>query len=718
MPGIEEESEMVGTEMLEAFSRPAISRPTTLHRPLSPGDAQLQQVMPPRPRAGRNKVMFSGLPDASMGAAVQGAPGAKAPPSHAVPGSLMQAPLGRRVPYIPAPAAYMPFPQRAAIRVCRMESLPEQENAVPSAAILPPQAHCSPWRQLTADSCTLDESKTSVREKVAFAVKQVRPTVLRHILLRNKLVDKYTQMNGLPKSNLVSMIMGSAVATRELLRGAAFQKSDGTHLLLDQTGKTSIANYKRFIEMEPTPRPVSDTFNQTCAAGPGIFARNRFPPGVTTLDRLTWWERQATKIFADYQVSMNRSLDTTGEIPALDGFEDPGRDRFLVMFDDRYQMHKIRQESPQHSKGPVTNGDASKLALEAEAELAQAVVEANKAKDNFSRAQAARSAALSARTHTSFGRGDQRFGVRSARTPHTALRLCTAESHGAVSRGDRAFSALGPGIKDDTSIRGAGCGRPGTEAEFAPRAGSASLDPEAMRARSLSSSWDGHDRSTSPLRYRAKAHLAQGSVSPSRLSIGGELLSEWGLKNTFAMAAAEGRKQFAEKGGHADRNLSLRAGQAYKDSTLDHVKTLMAADAPRDADRRTAGTDRGTKLSAHLLALKNLGTRRWRKAYERGTTDFVPNASALSDYWLSGNAGKFSLDVGGGQTPSRSMDNSSPLPPPIVEKRKSSSPSKMVVGARSKAPPMHLIGEQAARRTEAYNFGSAVHPKTDMVFTM
>ena len=64
------------------------------------------------------------------------------------------------------------------------------------------------------------------------------------------------------------------------------------------------------------------------------------------------------------------------------------------------------------------------------------------------------------------------------------------------------------------------------------------------------------------------------------------------------------------------------------------------------------------------------------------------------------------------------MDNSSPLPPPIVEKRKSSSPSKMVVGARSKAPPMHLIGEQAARRTEAYNFGSLVHPKTDMVFTM
>jgi hypothetical protein len=66
----------------------------------------------------------------------------------------------------------------------------------------------------------------------------------------------------MPKENLVSLFANSPQATRELLRGAYLQKSDGSHLVLDEKGVDSFDKYKRFIELEATPRPVSDTFNR------------------------------------------------------------------------------------------------------------------------------------------------------------------------------------------------------------------------------------------------------------------------------------------------------------------------------------------------------------------------------------------------------------------------------------------------------------------------
>jgi hypothetical protein len=128
------------------------------------------------------------------------------------------------------------------------------------------------------DGLGLKENKTEIRQRVGFAIGQVRQTVLKHILLRNKLIDFGVQLNTLPKANLVALVVSSTAATRELLRGAYLQGPGGTHAALNGAGVVSLDKYKKFVELEPTPRPVSDTYNLSVMAGPGLFQRNRFPP--------------------------------------------------------------------------------------------------------------------------------------------------------------------------------------------------------------------------------------------------------------------------------------------------------------------------------------------------------------------------------------------------------------------------------------------------------
>lgn len=124
----------------------------------------------------------------------------------------------------------------------------------------------------------LNENKSEIRQRVSFAIGQVRQTVLKHILLRNKLIDAGIQLNTLPKANVVALVLSSQQATRELLRGSYLQGAGGSHVVLNDTGVESLGKYKKLIELETTPRPVSDTYNLSVIAGPGIFQRNRFPP--------------------------------------------------------------------------------------------------------------------------------------------------------------------------------------------------------------------------------------------------------------------------------------------------------------------------------------------------------------------------------------------------------------------------------------------------------
>jgi len=455
---------------------------------------------------------------------------------------------------------------------------------------------------IDADELGLNYNKTEIRHRVTAAIRQVRPMVLRHILLRNKLIDGSTQLNVLLKENLVALVISSHNATRELLRSPCLQNAAGGNLVLDAPGIESLNMYKKFIEMEPTPRPVSDTYNQVCVAGPGLFQRNRFPPGVTTLERLTWWERQADQIFEDY--ATNQSIrQNGGAIPTVDGWSSPeGKERTWVMFDEKHRMRKVKERGKTPLKMPVTpfeDAEAMELAMQAEAELQQAIATATSAKENLSRAQAR------SRCQTSFSMASQH--IDSALGPVAGTRSSwprTPGSHRAVS-----------------------CGN-GEEGECRTAADSRRLSPSGRNP-------------GSPLRFRAREEDRQrGWLSPSRFMNGGEFQPEYVQKNTFTGAR---------------RVLCIRAGLPYADSTYDHLNTLLMQKTPKL--RSTAEQpDTTPALPTHLLALKNIGTRRWRKAYERGTTDFVSDAAQVKQYLNPRDSKIFDLWGADKQPP----------PPPLV----------------------------------------------------
>ena len=232
----------------------------------------LKHIKRKRERARKQKVKFHGV--SQLGE------------DDVAAGKLARVPMLART--FPAPAAYMPSyiplskrrvpPRRYGLGTDVQG--PEEENApqegpgdeeefvtlstsMPLNSRSPDQPESEPNRQAVVnDEPELKENKTDIRQRVMFAIGQVRSTLLRHLLLRYKLIDNYTQLNTMPKENLVSLFANSPQATRELLRGAYLQKSDGSHLVLDEKGVDSFDKYKRFIELEATPRPVSDTFNR------------------------------------------------------------------------------------------------------------------------------------------------------------------------------------------------------------------------------------------------------------------------------------------------------------------------------------------------------------------------------------------------------------------------------------------------------------------------
>jgi len=480
---------------------------------------------------------------------------------------------------------------------------------------------------IDADELGLNENKTEIRQRVTFAVRKVRMMVLRHILLRNKLIDGSTQLNVLPKENLVALVISSHNATRELLRSPCLQNAAGGNLVLDASGIESLNKYKKFVEMEPTPRPVSDTYNQACVAGPGLFQRNRFPPGVTTLERLTWWERQADLIFKDYVT--NQSIrQSGGTIPTVDGWSSPeGKERTWVMFDEKHRMRKVTERGKTPLKmliTPLEDAEAMELAMQAEAELQQAIATATSAKENLSRVQAR------SRCQTSFSLASQR--IDSALGPVAGTRSLwprTPGSHRAVSRGDG----------------GEGASRPATDSIFMRRR-AASVGPEAMmvdggRGEGIQRLSPPGRNPGSPLRFRAREEDRQrGSLSPSRFMNGGEFQPEYVQKNTFTGTR---------------RVLCIRAGLPYADSTYDHLNTLLMQKTPKL--RSTAEQPDATpSLPTHLLALKNIVTKRWRKAYERGTTDFVSDAAQVKQYLNPRDSRIFDLWGADKQPP----------PPPLV----------------------------------------------------
>ena len=651
-----------------------------------------------RARARRQKVTFAGGAGGGEEGSSGDGPGARAPAA------------------IPPPAVYMPAyvpkaKSRAQLRQARMGGdcndagacetlLDDEEEFValtvnkPLTAREPDAAVADQHSSAGADEEALSVSKTELRQRVTFAIRQIRPTVLKHILLRNKLVDGHTQLNLLPKANLVALVMSSNTATRELLRGVYLQNAGGGSLVMDRQGVSSLGKYKKFIELEGTPRPVSDTYNPSVVAGPGLFHRNRFCPGATALERLTWWEREADKIAKEYEQTVS-AKDSTGKLPELEGWTNPaeGKGRTFVMFDDRYRMRLIREHSPQKPSTahdeytrrsgaipPLEQAEAMRLAMDAETELSQAIAAANSAKHKF--AEARSNVMLGSRPHTSFSMAGQRIdtairhvGTRSS-WPHASGRLRTAARDDGTHDG-------GYGIEHDATAHKAFASRPATQNYSFPQR-SASVDPEAMSRGQHEDNAQWYDGAMSPLRYRKRDEdRRRGALSPSRFMAGGEFSPEYASKNTFA-------------GGR--RALSIKTGPQYEENSYDHLNSLITQKTPKEVRVKEE-----QPLPPHLLALRNLGTKRWRKAYERGSTEYVPGMAQVKEYLNPRDSRIFDLWGADQQPPPPAAP---PVDPPYKEMpKKMMKPRQMYV----------LVGEPEVRESGLYNFGAVLHPHNNMV---
>lgn len=569
----------------------------------------------------------------------------------------------------------------------------------PLTAREPDEAVMAQDSSAEADGEALNVSKTELRQQVSFAIRQIRPTVLKHILLRNKLVDGCTQLNLLPQANLVAMVMGSFTATRELLRGSYLQNAVGGSLVMDRKGVSSLGKYKKFVEDEATPRPVSDAYNPTVVAGPGLFHRNRFPPGVTALERLTWWEREAAKIAKDYEQAFSAKETKRGKLPQLDGWTNPveeGQTKTFVMFDDRYRMKRIRERSPEKLKTaldghrqqsghlkPYEQIEAMREAIEAERELALAIDMANTARNKFSLAQARSNVAT--RPQTSLSMAGQRIdtairhvGTRSS-WPHATGRLRTN------SRGEETDDG-GDGIEYDAAEQNNVASRPATE-RYSIRQRSASVDPETMSRGPDEDVQQWGDGTRSPMRYRVKDEDRQhGALSLSKFISGGEFCPEYPAKNTFA-------------GGR--RALCIKAGLPYEEQTFDHLNSLLLQKTPHGVGNREQ-----PQLPPHLLALRNLGTKRWRKAYERGLTEYIPGMAQVNEHLIKihpRDSRIFDL-WGADQNPLPS--EAPPTDPPYKQDPKQSIKQRQI---------MHTLRETDVRESGLYSFGSVLHPQNNMV---
>jgi hypothetical protein len=544
----------------------------------------------------------------------------------------------------------------------------------------------------TVDALIMSEDLSEIRGKVTFAVSQVRPTVLKHILLRNKLVDGHIQLNMLPKQNLVGLVMSSSQATRELLRGLMFQQKGGGNKCLDGNGVESLSQYKSISECEPTPRPVSDTFNQSVVAGPGLFHRNRFPPGNTTLERLTWWERQADNICKDYEEMMSlrmkaknkRDLDNGSIVHGLTN-PNPG---VKTQGDQRFERGSTSNTTMSQAESRQRKVEAMQLASEAEAELSQAINAAKNAKVRFeglsrstppTRDHISREGARSAAgiPPTSFSTTGQRID--------TVIRAVGSRSSWPRTRADkRCSSQLSERGQDDEFAdfvdEGESYSRPATETGVRNR--SASADLAAMNL----------SVGRSPLRHRARAEdRERGLLSTSKFLGSGAFLPEYVVKNNFA----GGRRGFC-----------IKAGLPYEVNTCDHVKELLV-------ERRSQHAEDESELPENLLALKNLGTKRWRQGYERGITEFVPGMAKMQNplKQIHPRDSKIFDEWSFGEEQ---------LGPPLVSLtdtnlEKSEDRKKGLLKPMSPKYTLHILGESQYKDTNCYSFGSVLHPKNDLV---
>ena len=344
------------------------------------------------------------------------------------------------------------------------------------------------------------------------------------------------------------------------------------------------------------------------------------------------------------------------------------------MFDDKHQMRKICERDAAR-QAPNDRAEAAKMASEAESELSEAISAAKDAQAKLSRVAHSRGTS-SART--SFSMASKRIdttlrsaGERSS-WPRTTDRRTASRSG---QDGDEGSADVA--CDEDAPLR------PCSEGGYMKRR-AASVDPAHMGGEGIRklTPLQRIEGVRSPLRYRAREEdRMRGSLSPSKFVSGGEFLPEYSHKNTFA-------------GGR--RSPCIRAGEPYQEQTYDHLNTLLAQKTPKKD-----GLVEGSGLPPHLLALKNLGTRRWRKAYERGLTNFVPEMtlnprdSRIFDLWGA---------------------DQKPLPPPVQPRTET--PDHLKKGMMKQARggySHHVLGEPQARDSNVYRFASVQHPTNDMV---
>lgn len=365
-----------------------------------------------------------------------------------------------------------------------------------------------------------------------------------------------------------------------------------------------------------------------------------------------------------------------GDLPSLEGWVED-KEKYFVMFDDKHQMHKILDKDPSAAKQPDVSdrAQAAELAEEAESELSEAISAAQSAQAKLSRAQRS---GVPTPMRTSFSMASQRID--------TNLRTGGARTSWPRTSDRRSVSQIGPeSVEEGTNTtRDENAAlRPVTMGGFIRRR-AVSVDPDHMGGegiRKLTPVQRMHG-GRSPLRYRVREEdRIRGSLSPSKFVSGGEFLPEYAHKNTFA-------------GGR--RSPCIRAGEPYQDQTYDHLNTLLAQKTPK-----RDGVAEGPELPPHLLALKNLGTKRWRKAYERGITNFVPEValnprdSRIFDLWGSQHQ---------------------PLPPPVQPRRET--PEHLKKGMMKQARggySHHVLGEPQVRDSNVYHFASVLHPSDNMV---
>ena len=269
----------------------------------------------------------------------------------------------------------------------------------------------------------------------------------------------------------------------------------------------------------------------------------------------------------------------------------------------------------------------------------------------------------------------------------TVIRAVGSRSSWPRTRADkRCSSQLSERGKDDEFAdfvdEGESYSRPATETGVRNR--SASVDLAAMNL----------SVGRSPLRHRARAEdRERGLLSTSKFIASGAFLPEYVVKNNFA----GGRRGFC-----------IKAGLPYEVNTCDHVKELLV-------QRKAKHEEDESELPENLLALKNLGTKRWRQAYERGITEFVPGMakmhnplkqihprdSKIFDEWC------FSEEQLGPPQPIVSLAD--------TNLEKSENRKKGLLKPMSPKYTLHILGEAQYKDTNCYSFGSVLHPKNDMV---